>query len=393
VIAHGIEWLELMVRWLHVVTGIAWIGTSFYFNWLNDNIRPPRTREDGVKGELWSVHGGGFYRVLKYAVAPGELPGTLHWFKWEAYFTWISGFSLLVLVYYVGADVYLVDAAASPIGPAAAVGVGLATLVVGWLAYDGLCRSPLAKAPVPFTAVGLVAFAGAAYGLSQLFTGRGAYIHVGALIGTIMAANVFFVIIPNQKRMVGAMERGQAPDADEGKRAALRSRHNNYLTLPVLFIMVSNHYPLTYGHEWSWALLAGISIAGALVRHWFNVRNMGQHNRFVLPAAAAAMVGLGFVTAPEPPPSATAIAAGEDIDFQIVASVLTRRCAQCHSATPTHELFTAPPAGITLSTREDILSRASQIRNVVAVKAMPPGNVTGMTPTERELIRRWSGAP
>jgi uncharacterized membrane protein len=389
--AHLTEWLNLALRWIHVITGVAWIGTSFYFNWLNSRIAPPppERRERGVAGELWSVHGGGLYRVVKYTVAPERLPPTLHWFKWEAYATWLSGFALLVLVYYLGATVYLVDPRGASIGAGAAIAVGVGTLVAAWLVYDALCRSPLGKAPVALTTTLFVLGAALAWGLTRLLAARASYVHVGAAIGTIMAANVFRVIIPSQRDMVAALAEGRAPDSTLGEQAALRSLHNNYFTLPVLFIMVSGHYPVTYGQRLSWLILAGLAMVGVATRHWFNLRNQGRQSPWLLPGAALGMIGLGFVTAPKraAQPSAPASAG---VSFAEVRVVIARRCAACHSEAPTFPGLPAAPAGVLLDTPEQIRSQAQRIQTVaVTAHTMPLGNVTGMTEDERELLSRW----
>jgi uncharacterized membrane protein len=393
--AHLEQWLSLVLRWAHVITGVSWIGTSFYFNWLNWRIAPPETPEPGVGGELWSVHGGGFYRVVKYSVAPARLPRTLHWFKWEAYATWWSGLSLLVLLYYVGAREYLLDPAVSSIGPAAAVALGATTLVVSWIVYDGLCRSPIARHPAALALLGLVLVTALAWGLGQVFSARAAYLHVGAALGTIMAANVFRVIIPAQRNMVAALSAGTAPDAARGRQGALRSLHNNYLTLPVLFVMVSNHYPATYGSRWGWAILAVLFVIGVLVRHWFNLRNAGRRNAWLLPAAVAGLVILAIVTAP----GRTGGAAADGADaaaFADIRVVIARRCAPCHSSAPTYPGMAAAPAGVVLDTPAQIQARAARIaERAVVQQTMPLGNVTGITREERALLGRWvrAGAP
>ncbi|MGH7673956.1 MAG: urate hydroxylase PuuD [Gemmatimonadales bacterium] len=385
---HAGQWLGLALRWLHVVAGISWIGTSFYFNWLNSSIRPPQPPEPGVAGELWSVHGGGFYRSVKYGVAPERLPATLHWFKWEAYVTWLSGIALLVLIYYFDAAAYLVDPRHAGVTTRPAVGIGLATLIAGWLAYDLLCRSPLANRGGALAVVGVTLTGVLAWGLTTVLSPRAAYIHVGALLGTLMAGNVFRVIIPAQRDMVAAMAAGRSPDARLGRHAALRSLHNNYLTLPVLFIMVSMHYPATYGHQWGWAILVGMSLVGAGVRHWFNLRSQERHNRWILPAAAAAMVVLAVATAPRRPAAQAGGAAG--VRFDDVRVIVARRCAGCHSSTPTHAAFSTAPAGAVLDTPEQIRALAPRIEAVAVVaQTMPLGNVTGMTSEEREILGRW----
>jgi len=384
------QWLNLALRWGHVITGIAWIGTSFYFNWLNSRLAPPppERSEPGVEGELWSVHGGGFYRVVKYAVAPEHLPRTLHWFKWEAYATWLTGFALLVLVYYLGAASFLVDAHGSRLGPRAAIAAGIGTLVLSWLVYDAVCRSPLGHRSVALAALLFVLGTALAWGLSQLLSARAAYVHVGAAIGTIMAANVLMVIIPSQQDMVAALMQGRAPDARRGAQAALRSLHNNYLTLPVLFIMVSSHYPATYGHAHSWAILAALSLIGVATRHWFNLKNRGRRNAWLLPAAALGLLTLALATAPRSGPASAG--AGDAVSFAEVRVIVARRCAACHSSAPTMAGLPVAPLGVLLDTPDQIRATAPRILAVaVEAQTMPLGNVTGMTPEERALVGRW----
>jgi uncharacterized membrane protein len=388
--AHLEQWLNLVLRWAHVITGIAWIGTSFYFNWLNDRLAPPppERREPGVAGELWSVHGGGFYRVVKYAVAPGELPRTLHWFKWEAYATWLTGFALLVLVYYLGAASFLVDPQVARLSPGAAVAVGVTTLIVSWLVYDALCRSALGARPLALGTALFVLATALAWGLTELLSPRAAYLHVGAAIGTIMAANVLMVIIPAQREMVGALTAGRPPDAARGTQAALRSLHNNYLTLPVLFIMVSSHYPATYGHRLNWAILSGVAVIGVATRHWFNMRNQGRNNVWILPAAALALVALALVTAPRSGPASSSLVG--QVSFADVRVIVARRCAACHSSAPTTAGMPVAPLGVLLDTPEQIRANAARILAVaVDAQTMPLGNMTGMTMEERALVGRW----
>jgi uncharacterized membrane protein len=397
--AHLGQWLNLALRWSHVITGVAWIGTSFYFNWLNSRLAPPPAgrAEPGVAGELWSVHGGGFYRVVKYAVAPAHLPGTLHWFKWEAYATWLTGFFLLVLIYYAGAASFLVDptAGGGRVAPAAGIAIGIGTLVMSWLVYDALCRSRLGTNPLALSVVLFALGTALAWGLTHLLSPRAAYIHVGAAIGTIMAANVLMVIIPSQKEMVAAMAQGRPPDPTRGKQAALRSLHNNYLTLPVLFIMVSSHYPATYGHPLNWAILAGLAVIGVATRHWFNLRNQGRPNAWLLPAAALGLAALAVLTAPwaRRAPSSTADAGATFADVRVIVA---RRCAGCHSSAPTQPGMPVAPLGVMLDTPDQIRASAPRILAVaVDAQTMPLGNLTGMTVDERELLGRWirAGAP
>jgi uncharacterized membrane protein len=391
--AHLEQWLSLALRWMHVITGVAWIGTSFYFNWLNARIAPAPDLPPGVGGELWSVHGGGFYRVLKYTVAPERLPATLHWFKWEAYATWLSGISLLVLLYYVGAREYLLDRSVSPIDARAGIAIGLSALILSWLIYDLLCRSPLGYRPLVLGALGLALVTLMAWGLGQFLSARAVYLHAGASLGTIMAANVFRVIIPAQREMVQAMTEGRTPDVARGRQAAMRSLHNNYLTLPVLFTMISNHYPATYGHPWAWVILTVLFVIGVLVRHWFNLRNLGRGRRsaWLLPAAALGLLVLAALTAP-PPRAGRGAAPGGDsaVSFAEVRVVIAHRCAPCHSSAPTYPGIPTAPAGVVFDTPEQIQSRAQRIlERVVTTRTMPLGNLTGVTDAERELLGQW----
>ena len=396
------QWLNLALRWSHVITGVAWIGTSFYFNWLNSRLTPPPAErsEPGVAGELWSVHGGGFYRVVKYTVAPPRLPGTLHWFKWEAYGTWVTGFLLLALIYYAGAASFLVEPGGGRLSPIAGIAVGIGSLVVSWLVYDALCRSSLGRRPLALASLLFLLGTALAWGLTRLLSPRAAYIHVGAAIGTIMAANVLMVIIPAQKAMVGALAQDRTPDAARGTQAALRSLHNNYLTLPVLFIMVSSHYPATYGHPFNWAILAALAVIGVGTRHWFNLRNQGRQNAWLLPGAALGLVALAVVTAPRAPRAprarSSAVGAGDVASFADVRVVVARRCAPCHSSVPTQAGMPVAPLGVVLDTPDQIRASAPRILAVaVDAQTMPLGNLTGMTADERALLGSWirAGAP
>jgi len=386
--AYVTDWLNLLVRWLHMITGIAWIGASFYFIWLDDHLEPPRRaadRDRGVGGEVWSVHGGGFYHAQKYRVAPPALPETLHWFKWEAYSTWLSGMLLLALVYWYGAEVYLIDPAVAQLSPAAAVAAAIAIIALGWIVYDLLCRSPLVDNDRLFAAVLLVLVTLLAWGLCRLFGGRGAYIHFGAVLGTIMVANVFFVIIPGQRKMVRAAERGEVPDAMPGIRAKQRSVHNTYFTLPVLFTMTSNHFAMTYSHRYNWVILVAISLAGALIRVYFVARHKGSASP--APVIAAVILLLGIVTAIAP--RAHSVDTGP-VDFAAVRAVVHERCTICHAAAPAYPGFQAAPAGVLLETDQQIVAEAGRIhQQTVVTRVMPIGNLTGMTEDERALLGRW----
>ncbi|KJY81901.1 membrane protein [Vibrio galatheae] len=413
---HITEWLNLAIRWVHMIVGIAWIGASFYFVWLENNLNRvnPKT---GLSGDLWAIHGGGIYHLEKYKLAPPEMPEHLHWFKWEAYFTWITGVLLLAVVYYLNAEIYLI-APGSGMSPSTAIAIGVSALVAGWFIYDLLCDSPLGKTPILLGAVLFVLLVGAAYGLAQVFSGRGAYIHVGAIIGTIMVGNVFRVIMPAQRNLVSAIEEGREPDPALPAKGLLRSRHNNYLTLPVLFIMISNHFPSTYGSEYNWAILAGLAIFSILVRHYFNTRHGSQKYAWTVPVAALGMITLAFVTSPyatmpanesvkatkvvEMPATHSADTASEQqqgeldqlaqsnsVSFSTINEVIQQRCAVCHSATPTHAAFAAAPAGVLLDTPAEIQANSPRIAQTVTTKYMPLGNMTQMTDDERTLIGTW----
>ncbi|HET9333200.1 MAG TPA: urate hydroxylase PuuD [Gemmatimonadota bacterium] len=387
----GIEWLELAVRWIHVIAGIAWIGTSFYFIRLNAVLAPAEVPADGVEGEAWEVHGGGFYRVAKYRIAPSALPSELHWFKWEAYATWLSGASLLVLVYYLGADAFLLDRNIADIAPATGIAIGAGSVIAAWLVYEMLCRSPLIERPGLFAALGLALATATAWALSEWISGRASYMHVGAAVGTIMAANVFLVIIPAHHGLVAAVKAGGEPDASRGKAAARRSLHNNYLTLPVVFLMISNHYPLTYNHPLGWLILGALSFLGGWIRHYYNLRHAGRHRPWMLVAAAAGFAGIAVLATFGTPAPAAAGADDAPVGLTDVREVIAVRCGVCHSAEPVHELFEAPPGGIAFDTDDEIVSRADRIYAVtIESRVMPLGNLTGMTEEERALVGRWA---
>jgi len=386
--AYVADWLNLLARWLHFVAGIAWIGSSFYFIWLDNHLEPPASADDeakGVGGELWAVHGGGFYHAQKYRVAPERLPPTLHWFKWEAYTTWLSGMFLLALVYWYGAEVYLIDRNVADLSGAAAVGYALALLAGGWLVYDLLCKSPLGRHDGPLAAVLFALVAILAWGLCQLYGGRGAYIHFGAVLGTIMVANVFFVIIPGQRAMVEAAMRGVAPDPTPGLKGKQRSVHNTYFTLPVLFVMTSSHYSMTWGHEYNWVILIAISLAGALIRTWFVARHKGAASPLTIIVAALVLIAVAAAIAPRSRAGGPVAATIDDVRV-----VIEHRCVSCHSAAPTFAAFPAPPGGVVFDDNDQILADAPRIhQQTVVTRAMPIGNLTEMTDDERALIDGW----
>ena len=393
---YGLEWANLLVRWLHIITGIAWIGASFYFVWLDNSIRPPAPGSDlaqkGVSGELWAVHGGGFYNPQKYLVAPAELPKDLHWFKWEAYSTWLSGIALLTIAYYFNAQAMMVDRQVADLSSLQAVGIGIGSLVAGWVIYDALCRSPLGRNEKWFGLVVFVLLSGAAYGLTQLLSGRAAFIHIGAMIGTIMVGNVAMLIIPGQRKMVQAMQAGGLPDPVHGIKAKQRSVHNNYFTLPVLFIMISNHYAMTYQHTYAWLVLAAIMAAGVFIRHFFNLRHKGRVE-WRYPAIGVALLLAVAVAIAPPRPAAAKPAADPAAQFARVKTIIDQRCASCHSATPTQPGFATAPAGVLLDTPDQVRQRALQIhKRAVEQKDMPIANLTNMTDAERAEVAAWFAA-
>ena len=389
--AYAGEWLQLLIRWIHMITGIAWIGASFYFIWLDNSLRaPPDARDapDAVGGDLWAIHGGGFYHVQKYRVAPATLPPTLHWFKWEAYSTWLSGFALLVALYWWHADVYMIERGRTAVTPLTAVGISAALLIVGWLVYDQLCKR-LGFAHERLLGVVVVVFLAAiAWALSHAFSGRALYIQIGAMLGTLMAANVLFVIIPAQRQLVLAKEQGRAPDAVHGLRGKQRSVHNNYFTLPVLLTMISNHYPLTFAHPHAWIVLACLLLLAAYVRHFFNLRHRGR-TAWVIPVTAAlALAVLAVAIAPARRPTA-----GGEVAFSDVAAIVHARCAGCHSAKPSQAGIDVAPKGVLLDTPARIVDNAAAIRQqAVATHAMPLGNLTQMTDDERARLGAWIDA-
>ncbi|MGQ0428386.1 MAG: urate hydroxylase PuuD [Gammaproteobacteria bacterium] len=386
--AYVLDWLDLTLRWAHVITGIAWIGSSFYFNWLDLRLNvPPRDPESpAVAGDLWAVHGGGFYHAQKYQVAPEQLPEPLHWFKWEAYFTWITGFLLFTVVYYASADALLVDPAIRNLGEATAIAASVLLLPAGWFAYDALCRwCPAGRA---FVIAGLALVLALCFGLTQLFGGRGAFMQAGVMLGTIMAANVWRVIIPSQKALVAAKENGETPDTALGLRAKQRSVHNNYLTLPVVFVMISPHFAFLYANAWNWLVLYLLFLAGAFVRHGFNLRNQGRSDMAWPLVALAIGAALAVVLAPRPVSGAATFAEAN--------RVIQARCTACHSAAPAHPTAPVAAAGVMLDTPREIGAWAARIHErAVVTRTMPLANLTGMTEEERALLGRWyaAGAP
>ena len=356
----------------------------------------------GAKGESWLVHGGGFYHVQKYMVAPEKMPEDLKWFQWESYATWLTGFALMSVVYYWQADIYLIDRSVLALSKLQAVSISIGVLVASWLAYDALCKAPLKENQAAMFGVLFILIVGAAFGLGELFSARAVFLHIGAMIGTIMTGNVFFVIIPNQKIVVADLKAGKIPNPEFGKIAKLRSTHNNYLTLPVLFLMISNHYPMTFGHPMNWVVIALILPIGAVVRHYFNAHDSGVHGaglRWQWPTAALLLLILMAFVAWRPSTDKTPAQSSsdatdqqtEDLDDRVFAIVQTR-CAVCHSANPS-DYVSAAPGGVAYDTLDLIRQHAPKMRaQAVASDVMPPGNLTEMTDEERALLGAWIDA-
>jgi len=388
--AYAGEWLQLLIRWVHLITGIAWIGASFYFIWLDNHLLPPsdaRDAPDAVGGELSAIHGGVFYHVQKFRVAPAALPSPLHWFKWEAYSTWLSGFALLVVLYWWHADTYMIDRSVAAVAPWQAVVLSAVLLAGGWLFYDQLCKR-LGFARERVLGIALVLFfAVVAWALSNVLSGRAMYIQIGAMLGTIMAANVLFVIIPGQRQLVLAKEQGRVPDPVYGLRGKQRSVHNNYFTLPVLLTMISNHYPMTYGHPRAWLVLVCLLLLAAYVRHFFNLRHRGR-TVWVIPAiAAVGALALAVAIAPE------RRSGSDDVSFRDVKAIVDARCVACHAEKPRQEGIAVAPKGVVLESPAQIAQNAAAIRQqAVASHAMPLGNLTNMTDDERARLGAWIDA-
>ena len=383
-------WANLAIRWLHLTAGIAWIGSSFYFMWLDSHLKAPVNPPKGVAGELWSVHSGGFYHQMKFMVAPEGMPDELHWFKWEAYTTWISGILLLALIFYVGADVNLIDASRLALNGWQASGIGIASLASGWLIYDGLCRSPLGRNLRVFGVTWFLVLTAAAWGLTRVFSDLGAVMHVGAIIGTVMVANVFLIIIPNQRKVIAQVLAGETSDPALGKQAKQRSVHNNYMTLPVLFVMISNHYPMIVSAPLNWLWLAGLGIVGWTIRHFFNLKNAGQLRFDVLALGALAFVTVAVLNESAKPalPDSAAVP-----PYTEVRAIVDRHCVVCHAAQPTHKGIVAPPNGVILTTDAGLAKNADKIyERAVKTRSMPLNNETKMTEAERASLGAWIAA-
>lgn len=385
--AHVRELLDLIIRWVHLIAGIMWIGNSLLFNWLDRNLERPEGSPEGFEGRIWMVHSGGFYDVVKKQLEPGQLPEHLHWFKWQNFTTWASGIFLLIVVYYLGGAALMIDPSVRALAPAAAIAIGASAIVLAWVTYDVLCRV-LIQRSVVFGVLGFALLGGMAFGLSQLLSGRAAYMHVGVVLGTVMTGNVWTVIIPSQRELVSAIKEGRAQDPALGKRAKQRSVHNNYMTFPLLFIMISNHFPSTYGSQLNWIVLGVLMVSGALVRHFMNIRFV--YRAWMTGATATiltALVALFVLTKPQ----ATARAAnGPRVSTAEVQAIVARRCVACHSDAPTDDVFRVAPSGVKLQTLDQLRALAPRLKErAFNQKTMPLANKTQMTDDERARLAAW----
>jgi uncharacterized membrane protein len=390
------EWLSLLIRWLHVVAGIAWIGSSFYFIHLDLSLKSRSGLPQGVQGDAWQVHGGGFYHMVKYLVAPARMPDELTWFKWDAYATWLSGFALLVIVYYLGAELYLIDKSVLDLTAPTAAAVAFGSLVIAWLMYEALCRSPLGRHEVALALVGFVFLVALTYGFTHVFSGRGALTQIGALIGTIMVANVFIIVIPNQKKTVAALLTGKEPNPVWGQEGKQRSVHNNYLTLPVVFLMVSNHYPLIFATRFNWLIVAIVLAVGPVIRHFFNCRHEGKGSPWwTWGVAATGMLAVAWLSGAGPK-QASSVARAQSVNVAAAHNIILSRCSMCHMGAPVWPGVHSAPNNVLLDDPGNIQRHAHLIEiNAVRSHAMPPGNITQITDQERQILAAWiaAGAP
>ena len=386
------EWLSSILRWLHVIAGIAWIGSSFYFIHLDLSLKNHGALAPGIKGESWQVHGGGFYQMIKFMVAPSAMPDELIWFKWEAYTTWLSGFALLVVVYYLNAELFLVDKSILDLNAPMAAGVAFFSLLAAWLAYEVLCRSPLGKHEVALALVGYVFLVALTFGFTHVFSGRGAFTQIGALIGTIMVANVFVVIMPYQAKSVNALIAGQEPNPEWNAIGKQRSVHNNYLTLPVVFLMLSNHYPLFFATRYNWVIVAIVLLIGPVIRHYFNARHEGKEGPlWTWLVAAIGMLAIAWLSG-----TGAGIKMGalpETPKFAAVQDIVMSRCSMCHATEPVWAGIASAPKGVLLDSPAQIKLHAKLIDiNAVRSRAMPPGNITEISMEDRQVLAAWLAA-
>ncbi|MGB2235835.1 MAG: urate hydroxylase PuuD [Candidatus Puniceispirillum sp.] len=389
-------WSEMLIRWVHVIAGIAWIGSSFYFIALDLSLKPGKQLPDEAHGQAWQVHGGGFYNMVKYLVAPKRMPDELTWFKWEAYGTWISGIALMALVYYGAASLYMIDFEILDITEWQAVAISLAGIVLGWAVYDGLCRSPLGRNDTMLAVAGFAFLVALAYGYTQIFSARGAFMQMGVTIGTMMVANVLMVIIPGQTKVVAALKAGDTPDPVYGIRGKQRSLHNNYLTLPVIFVMIGGHYPMVFATEYSWIILALVLIIGCVIRHFFNTKHKGLPAPYWTWVIAAILTGmaifLSYAGAPRASYDEASYGRGAELHANAVELVI-ERCSVCHAQTPQWDGLAFAPKGIMLENEKQVMAYVDQIFWQSAQShAMPPGNVIWVEDEERALLAEWRAA-
>jgi uncharacterized membrane protein len=394
------EWLNFATRWVHIVTGIAWIGSSFYFIALDLSLKKREGLPKGVSGDAWQVHGGGFYHMMKYTVAPEKMPAELTWFKWESYSTWVSGFFLLVVLYYASPELFLIDRSVADLAPWQAIAIGIACLVVGWVVYDLLCKSPVGRNDWLLYAVLFAFVVAVTWGLTQVFSGRGAFIHAGALIATMMTNNVAHIIIPNQRKTVAALIAGEEPNPAWGAQAKQRSTHNNYLTLPVVFLMLSNHYPLAFATQFNWIIVALVLAMGVTIRYFFFSMHAGKGYLWWTWAVTAILFVIAMWLSQAGPavrgeqavaaPSARIAMLTGSPQFAEVRDIVTGRCSMCHAAEPVWEGIARPPKLVMLESDFDIARHAEQIYAQAArSNAMPPGNVSELSAAERETLAAW----
>ncbi|MEM6324638.1 MAG: urate hydroxylase PuuD [Pseudomonadota bacterium] len=395
------DWVGFAVRWLHVITGIAWIGSSFYFIALDLGLRRGSHLPQGVAGEEWQVHGGGFYHVQKYMVAPDNLPEHLTWFKWESYATWLSGAALLMIVYWVGGELYLLDPSKADLALWQGIVISALSLTLGWLIYDAMCKSPLGEHPTLLMVLLFVVLVAMSWGYNQVFTGRAALLHLGAFTATIMTANVFLIIIPNQKIVVADMKAGRTPDAKYGKIAKLRSTHNNYLTLPVLFLMLSNHYPLAFGTDYAWIIASLVFLMGVTIRHYFNSMHAGRGQpHWTWAVTAVIFLVIAWLSTAQMGPSVDEAAARAMTpaeahlaslpEFADAYDTVVGYCSMCHAREPVWAGMLWPPKGVVLETEADVARHARAIYLQAGVShAMPPPNAVEMDDEARAAIIAW----
>lgn len=390
--AYFYELIHLILRYFHVIAGVAWIGASFYFAWLDNNLQAPPEwkKEKGIRGDLWAIHGGGFYEIAKYQHGPEQMPKTLHWFKWEAYTTWITGILLFSLLYYVGADAYLLDSNKTNLDKLSAISTSFASIAIGYVLYRFICNTKIVENGYLFIAVIIPLIALWSWGLDQIFTDRAVYIHIGALIGTCMAGNVYHVIMPSQRYMVNEVKAGRIPDSAPGIKAKRCSIHNNYATLPVIFIMLSNHFAYTYSHEYNWLILVALFAIGMWIRHFFNLKHIGINKPSVLITGFSAFLLLMIVIAPWSTLSKSTANTLVNISDTQAWNIINQHCTQCHSKNPTSTMFSSAPAGFTIDDIHEAKVQSAKIHTRAIInKDMPFGNITQMTEQERQTLAHW----